>query len=87
MLKCPGRAAARNMAWRALSRTAAETPFPGSVGAALSGGELWSWGHSDDGNIREPRHLHTEAPAVQVSCGLFHSTAVTSDGKLLTWGR
>ena len=66
MLKCPGRAAARNMAWRALSRTAAETPFPGSVGAALSGGELWSWGHSDEGNIREPMEHHLDSLAVQV---------------------
>ena len=55
-------------------------------GASEVSGELWTWGFSDDGVAREPQRI-LQSGVIQVSCGLFHATAVTSDGLLYTWGR
>jgi alpha-tubulin suppressor-like RCC1 family protein len=72
-------------ALQARSAPKAAVLAPGTTSGA--GGELWSWGHSDDGIIREPKQLFLDSLVTQVSCGLFHAAAVTVDGDLFTWGR
>ena len=60
------RAAARHAAPRH-SRFFARAPnFSGAVQDGAKGGALWSWGHSDEGNIREPMEHHLDSLAVQV---------------------
>jgi alpha-tubulin suppressor-like RCC1 family protein len=86
---------AQAQAWKAVARCsrsfsglADARSFLGAVSLEdAEGGELWSWGHSDDGHVREPTYLHVASPVVQVSCGLFHSAAVCKAGHLFTWGR
>ena len=68
----------------------------GSHTVALSPkGEVFTWGHGNYGQLghgdRESRNVPTKVESlsqetiVKVSCGLYHTAAVTSTGKLLTW--
>lgn len=60
-------------------------------------GKLWSWGANSfysalgDGTNVSSRNTPTEIGAginwVSISAGLFHSLAISSDGKLWAWGR
>mmetsp|Transcript_59707 Transcript_59707/g.141340 ORF Transcript_59707/g.141340 Transcript_59707/m.141340 type:complete len:438 (-) Transcript_59707:102-1415(-) len=55
--------------------------------ASATDGELWAWGHNDEGNMKDPVFLPEARNVVQVSVGLFHGAAVTAGGTLFTWGR
>mmetsp|Transcript_21449 Transcript_21449/g.41725 ORF Transcript_21449/g.41725 Transcript_21449/m.41725 type:complete len:420 (+) Transcript_21449:196-1455(+) len=71
--------AKRRMTASALTHTIPHTERPG---------ELWAWGHSDEGSVRTPTNMaDSVGPCVHASCGLYHYGALTADGQLLTWGR
>ncbi|OWZ11865.1 Regulator of chromosome condensation (RCC1), partial [Phytophthora megakarya] len=48
--------------------------------AVTDDGKVYTWGHSEYGQIKLAR------PAVSVAAGSHHSVAVTDDGKVYTWG-
>lgn len=66
-------------------------------------GRVYSWGRNDDGLLGVPANedvdvddvhltpvlvsaLETQTIA-QIDCGVFHSLAITDDGRVFTWGR
>ena len=62
----------------------------------LSGGTLWTWGHNYYGQLGDNTTTNKSSPVQtisagtdwkQVSCGLFHTSAIKTDGTLWTWGR
>ena len=74
----------------------------GSHSAALtSEGRLFTWGRNDNGQLGDGTtvskstpteitsriSLATEDKIIQVSLGEYHSAALTSEGRLFTWGR
>lgn len=65
--------------------------------ALTSGGKAWSWGANanfelgrGDNHSRSKPSIIPEIEGmhvVQIACGGFHSAVLTSDGRVLTWGR
>lgn len=61
-----------------------------------SDGEVFTWGRGDDGRLGHgdngwkyvPRLIHSLAGQVvtQVTCGSYHTAAITGNGALYTWG-
>ena len=59
-------------------------------------GEVFSWGRGDDGRLGHgdngwkyvPRLVHAMAGkvVVEITCGSYHTAAVTNNGELFTWG-
>ena len=60
-------------------------------------GDVYSWGwgdkgqlgHGDNANLDRPRIIQdsfNNQKVVNVSCGLAHSAAITSEGELHMWG-
>lgn len=67
-------------------------------GAVSSTGKVYTWGESKFGRLGRPCDNDKYVPVqisdtsisdkmiIQVSCGGFHTAAITDDGKLYTWG-
>jgi alpha-tubulin suppressor-like RCC1 family protein len=67
------------------------TSVRGSFQHDLSRGRrrIWGFGHTqglNDNGCREPTVIEVEMDVAQVACGWKHSAAVTTSGRLLTWG-
>ena len=84
----------------ALPTAAAQVALGNSHGAALTtGGELFTFGGNEFGELGRPEALDSALPGpvsfptmsrvVSVACGFFHTAAVTDDGSVWTfgWGR
>jgi alpha-tubulin suppressor-like RCC1 family protein len=67
------------------------------VCAFKTGGEVWCWGTnnrgqaggaitSDEPFVSGPTNVSGASPAQRLSLGLFHSCAMTTDGRLRCWG-
>ena len=57
----------------------------------FKGGETWAWGgtlHKKASKNLHPNKIFGLSKYIvrQISCGVFHSAAVTEDGYLFTWG-
>mmetsp|Transcript_3128 Transcript_3128/g.9551 ORF Transcript_3128/g.9551 Transcript_3128/m.9551 type:complete len:215 (+) Transcript_3128:412-1056(+) len=59
-------------------------------------GRVWTFGSNSFGELNrqiegktspEPGLAYADEPVVQMSCGWFHLCAVTSRGRLISWGR
>ena len=59
-------------------------------------GSLWTWGYNsfgqlgDNSNTNKSSPVQTAAGGInwkQVSCSLFHTAAIKTDGELWTWGQ
>jgi len=44
------------------------------------------WGDNGQGQLNVPSGLFT-VPAVEISCGRYHTAAVLADGRVVAWGR
>jgi alpha-tubulin suppressor-like RCC1 family protein len=64
--------------------------------AIKTDGTLWVWGRNTSGQLGTSDTIHRSTPVTtfaggtnwkQVSSGVFHTTAIKTDGTLWTWGR
>ena len=67
----------------------------GSSAAVKTDGTLWLWGDNYGGQLGDNTSTGRSSPIQtvaggtnwsQVACGLFHSSAIKTDGTLWTWG-
>jgi alpha-tubulin suppressor-like RCC1 family protein len=59
----------------------------------LRGNSVYAWGDNGSGQLGNSTIINTSSPVqvgsssyTQIRAGAFHSTAISSDGKLFTWG-
>ncbi|KAL7556435.1 hypothetical protein ACA910_020346 [Epithemia clementina (nom. ined.)] len=68
----------------------------GAGGTMGGGGQVYTWGRGDDGRLGHGENMWKYVPRsitslqglnmVQVTCGSYHTAAVTAQGDLYTWG-
>ena len=68
----------------------------GHTVALTKQGRIWTWGRGDDGRLGHgdhgwkyiPRLVESLIPEIMrvISCGSYHSAAVSASGAVYTWG-
>ena len=80
---------AKQQTWKAVACGSEHT-----MALSEKDGSVFAWGLNDDGQIgvsksdtSKPQKVKLKGKAVGISCGSYHSAAVTAKGELWAWGQ